>query len=275
MFQDALTSLEKEAKENVYAVLDPHIQYEITINKQGEPPKYLSLSKPLTHQRTHAFNPQNIHSNINQDIANNNNYYSENRFTTFKPNETTDVRKSNKSNDKRRDIEKRNICKTNQDVEYIRDPMFETVADNGHNQNKVQQEQHYFNNPQRQSKNYSRMYEKNSSVNHEQFPRGSGIRKSTDKSPDYKRRSNRSLKFTDNLSSPKNVLNPSNNKTEINVEDDKPRPGKVREIASKFNRKNSQIYKQAFIKPQNRPKPLQSYGNQAYLDHVFPDAVEI
>lgn len=58
------------------------------------------------------------------------------------------------------------------------------------------------------------------------------------------------------------------------IEDYTPRPGKVREIASRFNR-NSANVGQSVNSSKGRPKPLQSYGDQAYLDHVFPDAVEI
>lgn len=233
MFQAALSSLEKEAKENVYAVLDPHIQYDITINKHGEPPKYLSLSKPLTHQRTHAFNPQNIDEINNNDI----------NFTTFKG--PSKIRRSNKSNNSKKN--KSYISKTNNDVEYTKDPKYsknreETNAQAGHNEHRT---------------NYTRMYERNSS-GRKIFDSG------TDKLEDRKRQSNRSSRETKK----------ENTACFEEIHDDfKPRLGKVKEIASRFNRNSESV--QSYNTKRERPKPLQSYGNQAYLDHVFPDAVEI
>ncbi|CAG9786893.1 unnamed protein product [Diatraea saccharalis] len=122
--QAALNSLEREAKENVYAVLDPHIQYEVTINKHGEPPKYLSLSRPLNHQRTHHFNPQVI---TNNEI-NNNDYFNENRFSTFKTGPPK-ARRSNKSNDRKIRTYESYVCKTNNDVEYSKNPFFGIARD--------------------------------------------------------------------------------------------------------------------------------------------------
>lgn len=249
MAQDVLSTLDREAKENVYAILDPHIQYEITINKLGEPPKYLSLSKPLSHQRAHAFDPQNIHTI--DDFINNNNCI-EHRFSTFKSPPVKEIRRSNRSDRKKE--EQRNVSKSNNDIEFIRDPLFDIS-----------------NNTERNSKNYSRMYERNNSGRSE-LHRGVKTRSSDNKVPDVNRRSNRSLQFYDNLD-----ISGSNDNVSIEEDlgedNDKPKPGKVREIASKFNK--GIPYKQSFVKQKNRPKPLNSYGNQAYLDHVFPDAIEI
>lgn len=235
MFQAALSSLEKEAKENVYAVLDPHIQYDITISKHGEPPKYLSLSKPLTHQRTHAFNPHNL-----EEINNND-------FTTFKG--PPKIRRSNKSNNSKRNKQSY-ISQSNNDVEYSRDPKY--------NQNKESnaQERH---NEHRTSKNYTRMYERNS---------GRRANDPEDKLEDRKRQTNRSSRETKT----DNAASFETGKQKDDDGDFRPRPGKVKEIASRFNRNSENLQSNS---KKNRPKPLQSYGHQAYLDHVFPDAVEI
>lgn len=244
LLQAALSSLEREAKENVYAVLDPHIQYDITINKHGEPPKYLSLSKPLTHQRTHAFNPQNI------DEINNNNT----TFTTFK--DPPKIRRSNKSNNSKKSKQSY-ISKTNNDVEYSKDPKYSIKAEELN-----AQERH---NEHRTSKNYTRMYERNNS--------GRRIYDSEiDKLEDRRRHSNRSWK--DGGAKLENIKR--FDKIDNQKEDDRdfrPRPGKVKEIASRFNKNSENV--QSLNAKRERPKPLQSYGHQAYLDHVFPDAVEI
>lgn len=272
-FQAALSSLEREAKENVYAVLDPHIQYEITINKHGEPPKYLSLSKPLTHQRTHAFDPQHIAN----EISNNDN--NENRFSTFKTGPSK-ARRSNRSSDRKiNTFEQSYICKSNNDIEYSKDPFFgiargiekESDLNNGRN------------NEYRSSKTYSRMYERNNSGKRDNVRKENQDKEDNYSKADNRRSSNR-RRYED-----KNTYKKSANEREkersfeefcedINanevrdkVEDYKPRPGKVREIASKFNRNSSNVSQPK----KERPKPLQSYGNQAYLDHVFPDAVEV
>ncbi|XP_063383742.1 kin of IRRE-like protein 2 isoform X2 [Cydia fagiglandana] len=245
--QAALNSLEREAKENVYAVLDPHIQYEITINKHGEPPKHLSLSKPLTHQRAHAFDTQ-----LNE--INNNEF--ENRFTTFKSGPTK-LRRSNRSD--RQNNDRSYVCKTNNDIEYSKDPYFGVARDN----------------QIRKSKTYSRMYERNNS--------GKKDNRKTQfaEDKDAKKLSNRDWIYEDNKHINKELEKERSfeelkeeNDMRQDTEDYKPRPGKVREIASRFNR-NSANVGQSVNSSKGRPKPLQSYGNQAYLDHVFPDAVEI
>lgn len=259
--QAALSSLEQEAKENVYAVLDPHIQYEITINNHGEPPKYLSLSKPLTHQRTHAFDPHNIN-----EI--NNNHSTENRFSTFKGN--VNVRKSNRSNDK---AEQRNVSKSNNDVEYIRNPNFGITRS-------VNNYDSFHSRDVRGSKNYTRMYERNNSGRSGKTANRDVVEMKIPNT-DARRASNRSNKRNDcNDNSNRQMTTEANNSSHDapkakheNEEDYQPRPGKVREIASRFNQYSGNL-RQSF-KRKVRPKPLQSFGNQAYLDHVFPDAVEI
>lgn len=246
-----MTSLEREAKENVYAVLDPHIQYEITINKHGEPPKYLSLSKPLTHQRTHAFDPQNVTNEIN-----NNDHYD--KFSSFKPGPPK-ARRSNKSNNSQN-----YVCKTNNDIQYSKDPHFGKVRSTdtiNHNAQKY--------NEHRDSKNYSRMYERNNSGRKE-----NDRRNQDDFVKDLqntKRSSNRSLKGTKEKERSFEDFTEGNKQHD--EEDFRPRPGKVREIASKFNKYSSGNVTLSTKK--DRPKPLQSYGHQPYLDHVFPDAIEI
>ncbi|CAB3227204.1 unnamed protein product [Arctia plantaginis] len=250
----ALSSLEREAKENVYAVLDPHIQYDITINKHGEPPKYLSLSKPLTHQRTHAFNPHNV-----PDKEINNNDYE--RFSSFKAGPPKARRSSNRQHEREQNF----VSKTNNDIEYSKDPFFGKARNTDCNQHAQKYNEH------RDSKKYLRMYDRNNSG-----------RKQNDKihndgfEKDYqntKRSSNRSWKSTQKI---ERSFEDSIEGDHINREkevDFKPRPGKVKEIASRFNMCSGDNV-QSFSKNQ-RPKPLQSYGDQAYLDHVFPDAVEI
>lgn len=225
----------------------------------------MSLSKPLTHQRTHAFDPQSIH---NENEIFNNNYLTENRFTTFKSDEK-ELRKSNRSSDKKKSTQQRNICKTNNDIEYIRDPIFDM---SNYEMFETYTQAHPFNNSHRNSKNYLRMHERNGSERSDQLQ--------NDNVPDRRRQSNKSLKFNNNVevqvSNSKDELgNHKEKEGKIKMEDDKPKPGKVKELASKFNKNSTEIYKQAFIRPKNRPKPLTSYGNQAYIDHVFPDAIEI
>ncbi|KAI5635790.1 immunoglobulin domain-containing protein [Phthorimaea operculella] len=242
--QAALTTLEREAKENVYAVLDPHIQYEITINKHGEPPKYLSLSKPLTHQRTQH--------NVTNEI--NNNHYD--RFTTFKTGPPK-ARRSNRSENQRN-----YICKTNNDIEYSKDPNFGMSKDNDAD----------FKNEHRSSKNYSRMYERNNSGRNDNVKKANYdvyVRQ------DSKRMSNRKEDFDKRAA---REIEKERSFEEFHAEASKrdgdeyrPRPGQVREIASKFNRNSSN----GQSGKKDRPRPLQSYGNQAYLDHIFPDAVEV
>ncbi|KAL4716717.1 hypothetical protein ACJJTC_004836 [Scirpophaga incertulas] len=270
----ALTSLEREAKENVYAVLDPHIQYELTINKHGEPPKYLSLSKPL-HQRSHAYIPHNVSTN---EI--NNNDYNENRFSTFKLGPPK-ARRSYKSNETKLHMTDNYVSKCNNDVEYSRDPFFGIVRESEtnvdiHNGN-------FDHNEYRNSKNYSRMYERNNYIR-----KGSCKLDQETSEPDNVKEdircSNRSFKnsgpelrtrekFMDNDRSFEEMKEIVDAKMDV-CDDDKPRPGKVREIASKFNRNCPRDDKYEELK-RARPKPLQSYGYQAYLDHVFPDAIEI
>lgn len=247
-----MTSLEREAKENVYAVLDPHIQYEITINKHGEPPKYLSLSKPLTHQRTHSFDPKSVpHKEIN-----NNDY---DRFSSFK----SGPPKIRRSNHRKKGHEQNYVSRTNNDVEYSKDPFFGKVKSTDTNQYAQKYYEH------RDAKNYSRMYEKNNSGRKENDRRNRDGFESDFQNA--KRSSNRSSRGTiEKERSFKDFI--EKNVNQDKEEDFKPRPGKVREIASRFNRYSSNV--QSLTKKQ-RPKPLQSYGNQAYLDHVFPDAVEI
>lgn len=233
-FQAALSSLEREAKENVYAVLDPHIQYDITINRQGEPPKYLSLSKPLTHQRTHSFDPQTI------------NEINNNTFSTFKA--EPKIRRSNKSNNSKNRYNQSYISKTNNDVEYSRDPNFGMVRANAQTRHN-----------ERSSKN-SRMYERNNSKRNTRNTEAETYASRRQEQKPYENRKT----YEENPNGNRKA-NEENNK-----EDDyKPRPGKVKEIASRFNRNSVQNTRR------ERPKPVQSYGNQAYLDHVFPDAVEI
>lgn len=251
-FQAALTSLEREAKENVYAVLDPHIQYEITINKHGEPPKYLSLSKPLMHQRTLSSDP-----NIKHEI--NNNDFNENPFSTFKQGPPK-ARRSNRGDRNNHANNQSYVCKTNNDIEYTKDPYFGIARGDNVNTNEY-----------RSSKNYSRMYERNSS--------GRKDRKDNNIKQDVKRASNRSsrggdkkvVKEKERERSFEEFDAPNNMKQDFVEEDYKPKPGKVKEIASKFNRDSMNV----LPSKKKRPKPLQSFCNQAYLDHIFPDAVEV
>lgn len=241
-----MSSLEREAKENVYAVLDPHVQYDITINTHGEPPKYLSLSKPLTHQRTHSFNPQNIVNEINNN---------DHRFSTFKSGPPK-MRRSNKSNQSKTNHSY--TCKTNNDIEYSRDPYFGLNKTESKEVN-AQISRHSVN---RGSRNYSRMYERNNSGRRNDVVNNN-------------RASNRSWrdKLTDTKIQKEHAFEEVEKGKEMyNSEDYTPRVGKVKEIASRFNRNSSN---QSVNFKKERPKPLQSYGNQAYLDHVFPDAVEV
>ncbi|KAL0838629.1 hypothetical protein ABMA28_016712 [Loxostege sticticalis] len=275
--QAALTSLEREAKENVYAVLDPHIQYEVTINKHGEPPKYFSLSKPLTHQRTHAFDPQTINNEINNNDSN------ENRFSTFKSGPPK-ARRSNKSNEGK--VNQNNqiyVSKTNNDIEYSKNPFFGMTKDE---ENNIDIHRDNFgHNENRNSKNYSRMYERNNSGRKHSHGRGNIEKHEQDYyRADAKRHSRRSWRLEDervhqaklreNDRSFEEVKEENNARHGDATNDDKPRPGKVREIASKFNRNCSRNDDHIEMK-RARPRPLQSYGHQPYLDHVFPDAIEI
>lgn len=260
--------MEREAKENVYAVLDPHIQYDITISKHGEPPKYLSLSKPLTHQRTHAFDPRYFADDINNN----------DKLSTFKP----AYRKSDRSNrSKGGNIKKNYVCRSNIDIEYSKDPHFGMVRST-EGKDKINA--------------YARSSRNN--VNRRKTDSSSEINFSKldeDKRKDFverdlvkanpKRTSNRSgrnvqphtIAETIQRNNMENIVRRESDEVRhrIDSKDDcMPRPGKVREIASKFD-KNSKDYSQSINKGRERPKPIQSYGHQAYLDHVFPDAIEI
>lgn len=241
--------------------MDPHIQYEITINKHGEPPKYLSLSKPITHQRTHAFDPKNIEVNeINNNVF-------DKQFSTFKSGPPK-VRRSNKSSG-RRNHERNYISRSNNDVEYSKDPNFGMARGLNDKDINAQIARH---NEVRNSKS-SRRYETNVSGRSYCLNRS----KVDDFRSDVKRTSDRSWRYEDTKI--KNVKDENTGVDEEykweNIEDDcKPRPGKVREIASRFDRHSMENLQQQKPKKE-RPKPLQSYGYQAYLDHVFPDAVEI
>lgn len=267
-----MSTLEREAKDNVYAVLDPHIQYEITINKDGEPPTYLSLSKPLTHQRTHAFDPQKI---ICNDVNNN----KEKNFTTFKS-QLSNSRRSYNNKDRHHNSYKKNyVCKANADIEYSKDPNFGTIRENVTKDIIDMHAQNNRNNENRNSKKYSQIHYQNSSRRRKNY----FTEKTTSFDKDLKRTSERG-KDIDQSESNKTEKERSfeeceeiqynmENKEE-NQKDYEPRPGKVKEIASIFNR-NSMLNLQPNYLKKERPKPLQSYGYQAYLDHVFPDAVEI
>lgn len=269
-----MSSLEKEAKENVYAVHDPHIQYELTINKHGEPPKYLSLSKPLTHQRTHAFDPQHFKfSEIN------NNFFNENNLTTFKTDQRN--RKSNRSNKRNNKNEQCYASQSNRDIKYSIDPQFGMVR--VPEENYMSDAQNVRNNTRSSFINKNRLYERNNSGRKNvtkkieekyDFKRVDGKRASNGSKKvknvqihnrpvykDEKERSFEELKAEQNL---------HNDNSKINS---LPRTGKVKEIASKFDR-NSEKFRQAAKEKVKRPKSIQIY-DQAYLDHVFPDAVEI
>ncbi|KPJ08615.1 Poliovirus receptor-related protein 3 [Papilio machaon] len=268
--QAALASLEREAKENVYAVLDPHIQYDITINKHGEPPKYLSLSKPLTHQRTHAFDPRYFANEINNN---------EIKLSTFKP----VYRKSDRSSKgKNVNHKKSYVCKSNNDIEYSKDPCFGIVKGT----------ESYLKNAFTQSSRYDVnkiskdiILERNSSKYNSNNETNAFEKDLFKSDPKSFRTSNHSRKSVDKTTPVKEVRKKieisTNEQKEFNVnvngdttEDYKPRPGKVKEIASKFDR-NTKNYAQSLNFKKERPRPLQTYGYQAYLDHVFPDAVEI
>ncbi|CAK1551264.1 unnamed protein product [Leptosia nina] len=243
----ALSSLEREAKENVYAVLDPHIQYELSINKHGEPPKYLSLSKPLTHQRTHAFDPLNFNE------VNNNNI----KFTTFR--QESRIRKSDRSSKNNRN--KNLVCNSNFDIEYSRDPLFGKAKglDPNLDRNRI-----------RKSKRSA--YEKNiaGKLSNVQIHERADNKKEAAKPhrhdiKDYYNEKERSIEDIE----------------ESKVQYDKieeefmPRKGKVKEIASRFDRNSVNNLSKSSNVRNERPKPLQSFCDQKYLDHVFPDAVEI
>lgn len=269
MFQAALTSLEQEAKDNVYAVLDPHIQYDITISKHGEPPKYLSLSKPISHQRTHEFDPQYVRNN---EINNNCKDVNENRFTTFKGPVKSNIRKSNRSNNQRNSKinEQRNICKTNNDIEYTADPYFGINVGTNNFDTLFSLDR---DDQQRSSKSYTRMYERNNSGRSDKLNRKPVI-----DSTNVRKDGNRNKKIDLNINANKKAIKidqdvKRNEDKYDGTEDYKPRPGKVREIASRFNQYSGNL-RNSFRKSKIRPKPIQ-IGNQAYLDHVFPDAVEI
>lgn len=252
--------MEREAKENVYAVLDPHIQYELTINKHGEPPKYLSLSKPLTHQRTHAFDPQTFKFN---EI--NNNFYNENGIPKYRSDQ---IRKSDRSN--RRNNEQ-SYCKSNHDIKYSIDPHFGKARDSN-------------NMADAQNRNRSSFYNKN-----RMHGRSSGRKQNVtteNKGPftkvDSKRASCKSVKVNDidvhraqgnEKERSFDDMKVNDKVREVKNDDTMPRPGKVKEIASKFNR-NSADLRQTVNTKVNRPKPIQSF-DQAYINHIFPDAVEI
>lgn len=243
MLQAALSSLEKEAKENVYAVLDPHIQYELTINKQGEPPRFLSLSKPL-HQRQQPFT-------YTTELNNN-----DSKFTTFKtsPNK---YRKSNRSQELDIALEKRNVCKYNNDIEYNIDPYFGVNRSHNVNDNDYtsRSKKLYLRNSGRKEKN------------REASSRNNAVRAS-----DRSRRRKMSREFDIEAKIFDERKAEAQNKR--TSDDCVPKTGKVKELASKFNRFSGSLG-QSFRRSKGRPKPLQCYGNQAYLDHVFSDAVEI
>lgn len=250
--------MEREAKENVYAVLDPHIQYELTINNHGEPPKYLSLSKPLTHQRTHAFDPQTFKFN---EI--NNNFYNESGITKLRSDHN---RKSDRN--KRRNNE-HGHCKSNNDIKYSIDPNFGMVRDTN-------------NMTDAQNRNRCSFYNKNR-MSGRSSGRKQDVTKTSKKDILAKTNSNRgsskSVKVKDfdvhtvrgNETERSFEDMKVNNKLQSKNDDTMPRPGKVKEIASKFNN-NSVNGKLSHTKV--RPKPIQSY-DQAYINHIFPDAVEI
>ncbi|XP_069359571.1 protein PFF0380w-like [Maniola hyperantus] len=268
----ALSALEQEAKENVYAVLDPHIQYELTINKHGEPPKYLSLSKPLTHQRTHAFDPLNIKFN---EI--NNNYSNKNKPShQFDPR----IRKSERSTERNNKNEQSYSCKSNQDVKYSIDPHFGMVR--ASKANNVFKAQNVRNNARSSLNDQSRMYERNSSARKSTARRSEECDHSI--KTDVKRASNRSKGKTvyvqkgtqenEKECSFEDLKAENKVQENTNENDTMPRPGKVKELASRFNRNSVENYRQSVIVNVERPKTLQSF-DQAYLDHVFPDAIEI
>ncbi|CAH2237394.1 jg11249 [Pararge aegeria aegeria] len=268
--QAALSALEQEAKENVYAVLDPHIQYELTINKHGEPPKYLSLSKPLTNQRTHAFDPQNINE------INNNYYGNENRL----PNETDPrIRKSDRSYKKNNKNQKSYSCKSNQDVKYSIDPYFGMVR--ASKNNNVFRAQNVRDNARSSFKDQSRMFERNNSAKKSVAKNYEECEYSI--KTDVKRASDRSRGKTvgvhrgtiQEYGKEFEDFNEESKVQEVKIENDTmPRPGKVKELASRFNRKSAENNRQSVIVNVERPKTLESF-DKAYLNHVFPDAIEI
>lgn len=127
------------------------------------------------------------------------------------------------------------------------------------------------------------MYERNNSDRKDKYNKNNRNREE-DYRNDNKRISNRSRR-NDNFKHQKDFVadetersfeeyrDGSNTKHENNDYNDRPKPGKVREIALRFDRNCSE--EKSFKSKKGRPKPLQSYGNQSYLDHVFPDAIEI
>lgn len=270
--QAALTALEQEAKENVYAVLDPHVQYELTINKYGEPPTYLSLSKPLTHQRTHAFDPQNLKYNeINNNCTNRNRLPNQN---------DPRLRRSDRSYKKNNKNQQSYLSRSNQDVKYSVDPNFGTVR--AIVNNNISKEQNVRDNARSGFNDQSRMYDRNNSA-----------RKSTGRNEQREFNIKTDVRRASNRSRDKNVGVPNelkqdnekecsfqDSKVENKVREDKtendtmPRPGKVKELASRFDRNNTERYGRSVIVNVDRPKTLESF-DQAYLNHVFPEAIEI
>lgn len=264
LLQAALASLEQEAKDNVYAVLDPHIQYEITINKHGEPPKYLSLSKPIAHQRTQEFDPHYVRD---KEVNNNGHDVNDNRFSTFKGPVKSNIRRSNRSSSKIINSEgQRKVCKYNNDVEYTTDPYFGVNVSTSNFDNLFSQDN---NDGGRYFKTYTRMYERNNSGRSQKLSE----RKLDKESTNVRRESNRSKK-TQGVNENAVKKDDANDEKYDRAEDFKPRPGKVREIASRFNQYSGNL-RNSFRRSKVRPKPIQIIGNQAYLDHIFPDAVEI
>ena len=125
-------------------------------------------------------------------------------------------------------------------------------------------------NEPKDTKNYSRMYDRNNSGRKENDKRNqNGFEKDFQNN---KRSSYRSWKGTKEKERSFEDFTEEKMKKDIE-EEFRPRPGKVREIASRFNKQSTGNV--TLNTKRERPKPLQSYGHQAYLDHVFPDAVEI
>lgn len=252
--------MEREAKENVYAVSDPHIQYELTINKHGEPPKYLSLSKPLTHQRTHAFDPQTFKFN---EI--NNNFYNETGITKIRSDHN---RKSDRS--KRRNNE-HSYCKNNHDIKYSIDPNFGMVRDANNTTDAQDINRCSFYNKNRMSGRSSERKQNVTKIDKYDIFAKIDSKRASGKSVKVKDidvhtvRGNETERSFDDMK--------VDNKLQSKLDDTMPRPGKVREIASKFNNR-SKDGKLSLPTKVNRPKPIQSY-DQAYINHIFPDAVEI
>uniref|UniRef100_A0A2A4JZU9 Uncharacterized protein n=2 Tax=Heliothis virescens TaxID=7102 RepID=A0A2A4JZU9_HELVI len=124
-------------------------------------------------------------------------------------------------------------------------------------------------NEHKDTKNYSRMYDRNNSGRKENDRKNQdGFEKDFQNN---KRSSNRSWKGTKEK---ERSFEDFTEDVKVDAEEEfRPRPGKVREIASRFNKCSTGNV--TLNTRKDRPKPLQSYGHQAYLDHVFPDAVEI